>query len=322
MIIPEYWAEGRVQFRGPKKQVTVRRFGWSNESQAAAQLHADERANEALLLAIQDAAVPRREHKIPYNGADGLPIREEVILREDRFVITRNCYGALCINSPDVLFADVDFAATTRLGCLVTIVWQLAALATFGFTRSFIAAIIVGVILWKSLSIAHLMYLKQMTNRDRLLQIAISRVYKFASNFPAWALRIYGTPAGIRILVTHRTFDPSETEVETLFGSIGVDPVYARMCRNQKCFRARLTAKPWRIGISAHMRPRPGVWPVHPDRLAIRKAWIENYQAAATKFAACKFIESLGPQVVHPDVQAVLEIHDRLSQANSKLPIA
>jgi len=150
MIIPEYWAEARVQHGGSKRQVTVRRFGWSNESQAAAQAHAEERASEAIQLAIQDASIPRRELKIPYNGAEGLPIREEVILRDDRFVITRNSYGALCINTSDVMFADVDLDSTKKFGWLWRILWQLIVLATLVFTRSFIVAIIVGIVLWRT----------------------------------------------------------------------------------------------------------------------------------------------------------------------------
>ncbi len=83
MIIPEYWAEARRQHRGDGKQITVRRFGWSNDSQAQAQLHAELRAEEALQLAMVDRRVPRREVKAAYNGADGLPIREEVIQRHE-----------------------------------------------------------------------------------------------------------------------------------------------------------------------------------------------------------------------------------------------
>ena len=47
MIVPAYWAEGRVHEKRDGKQVTIRRFGWSDESQAAAQAHADDRAREA-----------------------------------------------------------------------------------------------------------------------------------------------------------------------------------------------------------------------------------------------------------------------------------
>ena len=37
-------------------------------------------------------------------GGIGLPIREEVLARNGDDVITRNSYGARCLNEPDVLF--------------------------------------------------------------------------------------------------------------------------------------------------------------------------------------------------------------------------
>lgn len=322
MIIPEYWAEARVQYRGEKRQVTVRRFGWSNESQEAAKSHAEGRAQEALQRAIQDTKVPRREPKVPYNGAEGLPIREEVILRDHRFAVTRNSYGALCINTPDVLFADVDLESPKDFGCLAMIVIQLAFLIAFAISRSLLIATLAGVSFWVAWIMLRSLYVKRVSNRAHYRKIALERVHKFAAAHPEWSMRIYQSPAGYRILVTHRTFDPNEPDVLAFFTAIKVDFVYQLMCRNQQCFRARLTAKPWRIGIVTHMRPRPGVWPVHPDMLPMRTAWIENYHKAAKNFAACEFIESLGPSTIDPAVQPVLEIHDRLSQATSKLPIA
>lgn len=322
MIIPEFWAEARVQYRGEKRQVTVRRFGWSNASQAAAQAHAEERAQEALQRAIRDSQVTRRELKIPYNGAEGLPIREEVILRDDRFVITRNSYGALCINTPNVLFADIDLASPKDFGCLAMFIVQVSFLVTLAISRSLLVAMLVAIPIWIAWIVFRSLYIKRFSSSAHFRKLAIERVHKFANSHPDWSLRIYQSPAGYRILVTHRTFDPSEPEVVEFFKATQVDYIYQLMCRNQQCFRARLTAKPWRIGIVAHMRPRPGVWPVHPDLLPMRMAWIENYQEVAKNFAACEFIETLGPSTIHPEVQPVLEIHDRLSQATSKLPIA
>lgn len=55
-----------------------------------------------------------------YNGAQGVPIREEVLERHGDTVITRNGYGAKCLNTPDVLFADVDFDTALPPGCI----WQ------------------------------------------------------------------------------------------------------------------------------------------------------------------------------------------------------
>ena len=51
----------------------------------------------------------RREPQTSYNGAEGVPIREEVLEQHGEEIITRNSYGARCLNTPNVLFADIDF---------------------------------------------------------------------------------------------------------------------------------------------------------------------------------------------------------------------
>jgi hypothetical protein len=94
------------------------------------------------------------------------------------------------------------------------------------------------------------------------------------------------------------------------------------MCQRQHCFRARVTAKPWRVGIGEHMKPRPGVWPIHPDRLPERRRWVAAYERAAKDYAACRYLESLGSGVVDPVAAEVQQIHDALCQANHDLPIA
>jgi hypothetical protein len=94
------------------------------------------------------------------------------------------------------------------------------------------------------------------------------------------------------------------------------------MCRNQHCFRARLTAKPWWMGIGAHMRPRPGVWPVRPEQMEKRRAWVRAYEAKAVDYAACRFVEAVGSQTLDPKADKVRALHDRLSQALSGREIA
>jgi hypothetical protein len=87
------------------------------------------------------------------------------------------------------------------------------------------------------------------------------------------------------------------------------------MCINQKCFRARLTAKPWRIGIASHMRPRPGVWPINPERMAERAEWISEYEERAARYAACAYLETIGPELIHEDLLTVVDLHDGQSRA-------
>src|SRR3954447_10800391 len=128
MIVPQFWAEGRAHARRDGPAVTVRRFGWSDASPADAQANADARAAEALERILSGEPLGRWERKVPYNGADGLPIREEIVARHGDTIITRNSYGARCLNSPNVLFADVDFPDLSfPVGCLILL--AVAALA-------------------------------------------------------------------------------------------------------------------------------------------------------------------------------------------------
>ncbi|MBN8747914.1 Uncharacterised protein [Xylophilus ampelinus] len=326
MIVPAYWAEGRLRQRVDGRQITVRRFGWSDESQAAAQAHADQRTREAFERIVAGEALERRERKAGYNGAQGLPIREEIVERHGDAVVTRNSYGARCLNTPDVLFVDVDFDQPP-VGSPLLVVVGAAALGggVAGYAaKSWLAALVafLGVLavgLWRIRT--------EKANIGRSprdpLQAVRTRIDRFIHQHPDWHLRLYRTPAGLRALAMHRTFSPGETAVADCFHALGADTVYARMCRNQNCFRARVSAKPWRIGIDEHLRPRPGVWPVAPDRLPEREAWVARYEAAAARHAACEFVAAVGATGRTTfETQSLCEVHDRLCRAESGLPIA
>jgi hypothetical protein len=326
MIVPQFWAEARLQQRKDGRQITVRRFGWSDTSQAAAQTNADARVKEAFERALAGEKLARSEPKIAYNGAAGVPIREEVISRHGDTVITRNSYGALCLNTPTVMFADIDFpvAPPLRTGFMVFALLAIFAIAIGWAMHSMLVGIALSILaIAVSAPSARLWHRKAQEAKGGAEQLAKDRIARFAQANPSWNLRVYKTPAGLRLLATHQPFDPGEPAVDAFFKAVGTDSVYAKMCVNQQCFRARVSPKPWRIGISRHMKPRPGVWPVRPERLPDRNAWIAAYDAKATNFASCKFIESIGSGIVHVTVVPVQELHDELCRANAaEMPIA
>lgn len=326
MIVPDYWAEARKQHREPGKQVTVRRLGWSTLSQSDALEMAESRATEALTRILSGERLDRRERKTPYNGASGVPIREEVLSRHGEEVITRNSYGAHCLNTPHALFADIDFDSRGhgRITCaLIILLAALSISAGFYFHNWGLpfAVFVFSLLLIDPL--ASLVFRFSKALRGGSERIARRRIDSFLATHPEWNLRLYKTPGGIRLLATHQAFEPSAPEVQEFFSAVGTDPVYVRMCLNQQCFRARLTAKPWRIGISSHMRPRPGVWPVDPARLHLRTEWIARYEQVATGFAACHFLETLGSGTVHDSIRQVIALHDRESKSQQRdLPVA
>ena len=327
MIVPQFWAEARVHRprRNGEGQVTVRRFGWSESSQAEADAMAHERAQAALQRILSGEKILRREPKVAYNGARGVPIREEVLSRHDDVVITRNAYGAHCLNTPNVLFADVDFGVNvsvrTIFACMLGLFAVAIVLGALANSKR-IGFILMIASLVLAYPVAAGLHQIAAALRGGPERIARRRIHAFVQRHPEWNLRIYRTPAGFRVLAVQGLFAPDDPQVAACFLALGVDRVYAAMCRNQHCFRARLTAKPWRIGIGAHMRPRPGVWPVKPEQMEKRQAWVGAYEAKATPFAACRFIEALGSQAAHPKADAVRALHDRLSQALSDREIA
>ncbi|MGV3756951.1 MAG: AtpZ/AtpI family protein [Verrucomicrobiota bacterium] len=325
MIIPRFWAEGRVQHKEKGRQVTVRRLGWSQSSEAEAQANAETRAREALQRILSGEELERSERRVPYNGAEGVPICEEVVAEHGETIITRNSYGARCLNTPNVLFADIDFESQPResISCFLILVmvigaavgaWKLGSLVWF--IPLGLAGVAAGVSLAYGL---HKLHLKLNGGAEKM---ANNRINSFITAHPNWTLRVYRTPAGLRVLAVHRTFAPDAPEVALLFKWLKVDPVYVKMCQRQQCFRARVSPKPWRIGVASHMKPRSGRWPPRPESMSVRREWIETYEQKSTEFSACRFERETGKGVMNRDVDKVIFLHDELSRALTGLPIA
>jgi hypothetical protein len=331
MQIPEHWAEVRLVGKVGGRDRVVRRFGWSEHSHQHAQQLAEQRAAAALAELQAGRRVPAREQKLAYGDA-GLPIREQVLARHGDLVITRNSYGARCLNEPDVLFADLDLQP--RLPAAVeaaftTLAWALAlplfAAAAYGYwqgNKPLGCSVLFACLVVPSLLLAARARLRL---RPGAMAASAARMHaqvrRVVEGMPAARFALYETPAGLRLLALHATYDPRAESTQRLLREFGSDPAYTQMCALQACFRARVSGKPWRMGVR-HIRPNPGIWPVHPDRLPLRERWVAEYETAAAGFAACRFVEELGAGRVHPRCAEVQRLHDQLSGARSDRPLA
>lgn len=324
MLIPAYWSEAvlRVKRPGARHEKVIRRWGWSSVSQDEAQAHAQARATAAELVFLTGGDVPHREAQHEYPAQDGLPIREEVVDHVGASVVTRNGYGALCLNTPNVLFADIDdplppppSAGWRWLGL------ALLLLAGLGLLRGWPAGP------WAlGAWLGHMAFQRIHRSREKKRfpgrALAWSRVTEFADKHPDWHLRIYETPRGLRALVMHRTFDPRDPETAQALSELSNDALFQRLCARQQCFRARVSPKPWRIPGMGSSRPPRRLWPLAGKRLEEHRQWVQRYTEASTGFAACRFARAIGPEVVCPEAEAVRALHDRLSRALAGAPDA
>ena len=325
MLIPTFWAEASVKTKRENKQITIRRFGWSEQSQEDAQRNAESRAQEALVRVLAGEKLERREPKVAYNGAQGVPIREEVLSRHKDAVITRNLYGTRCLNTPNVLFADIDFAVLRKPAFFFWSVF-FTVIAAFMIAKHFtsvgLAFLIALVSFFVSRKLAAWLWSLKIKSSPSAQESAMQKVDAFLEKHPEWHVRVYRTPAGLRLLAMHKTFGPDEPEVANVFKEIQADKIYVQMCSNQHCFRARVSPKPWRIGIASHLKPRPGVWPINPDRIPDRIRWVEDYERKSEAYASCRFLVAKGSGQVDPTVDEVRQLHDDLCRATSELPLA
>lgn len=141
----------------------------------------------------------------------------------------------------------------------------------------------------------------------------LDQLQGWADDHKDFAVRIYKTAAGFRALVTNRTFDPKSDETRGLLEEAGSDPLYVKLCQVQQSFRARLTPKPWRIGV----RPPRVRFPYeNPGEM---QQWVKGYEEASREVSVCRFVERTGPDNVIAEARAILELHDRVAVGEQPL---
>jgi len=201
-------------------------------------------------------------------------IREDVIeeLVDDAgallAVVTRNRYGALVLNTERVMFGDIDLPRENIV----------------------------------------LRVCNRLGRRPRDKRYYLARIRGYQAAHPEHSFVVYETRAGLRFVLAQRESSPDAADVETLFGLLGVDRLYRRLCRSQRCFRARLTAKPWRIGLT----PPPQRFPFAGERE--RRSfdfWLQQYLERSRNTCAARLLETIGPAARAPSVSQVLALHDR-----------
>jgi hypothetical protein len=138
------------------------------------------------------------------------------------------------------------------------------------------------------------------------------KIVQMSQKNPELNIRLYRTPLGFRALLMNDLYVPNSDNALRILRALNSDRVYIQMCKNQNCFRARVSPKPWRIGVE---RLRSGVWPISPEKLASRAEWTNKYDKASRDYASCHFVANLGSDKVHEKAEFVRKLHDDFCKA-------
>jgi hypothetical protein len=179
------------------------------------------------------------------------------------WMLTVNRYGAICLNTERMMFADIDTEIDPRAPE------------------------------------------KKVTPEKE----AWERIERAISTRRDMLVRVYRTAAGLRLMCVSGPHAPNSAESLDFLYRLGCDPAFIAICRKQRCYRARLTPKPWRM-----LNPMPPFTSI---------ADAEIYLAGA-RVAVARYIKSVGcgSPCRHPDITSGWQLHDRYCKSDSTLPLA
>ncbi len=272
MRIARYWSMAHHTLG----EISRSAWGSSDVSQANAEADAARRAVHACEVALSGGR-PGRANDTWYYPERALP--ELVVERIERprgdlaAAITINRYGASILNTDAVAFVDVDCPEQTSVG----VVGRL-----FGAR----------------------------TQAGPEPQDYLDRLAAWAREAPGRGARAYRTAGGLRYLVITPHLRPKAPETEALMRRLGADELYTRLCAAQDCFRARLTPKPWRLGLETRHLPYGRLARSEPDD----ERWLARYAEMSREYAVCRLIDTFGDARPRDEISTrIIDLHDAMT---------
>lgn len=281
MRVARYWARAQLERDGYFRGA----WGASDESPEDAQQKAQAKAQALLeqLIEEDDFGLHHYEyqrHDLPE------PIVEDINDSDGNRIaaITTNRYGAHVLNTARLVFVDVDLPVAAPASGLLG--------RLFG---------------------------RQAQPAD-LAEEALERLRVWARQDQRRGARAYRTAAGLRYLLTHPAMSPDGDDTVLLMEQLGADPLYTRLCRAQGSFRARLSPKPWRIGVRG--TPKLSFEKLEGASEETRR-WLRGYHDASRGYAVCSLLEEVGStRPPDHDTSRLIASHDEHSGVGKGLPLA
>ena len=306
MEIPRYWKQivEKATF-SQSKSLHLTIWGHSNHSYEEAGKNAKSRLERVKNLLNSDSKA-EEDFYYPVSGVIHEDILETINSDDkQKNLVTRNHYFSQVLNTSHMMFVDMDV--------------PLKELKKKTFWNK---------LLGKSKEIDE--FNKKETKNQ--FAKAFRKIESFVDQHPEFSFRVYRTYAGYRLIATHKLISPTSDEAKNIFMSLGADKLYSKLCQIQKCFRARLTPKFWRLPDKFKDKPgirfclKPGMFesmtPEQEAQVTYYKEWIKQYEKSHTSHATCRYIKTLGSTKILDQLKPLIQHHDKVTQAESRKPLA
>lgn len=145
--------------------------------------------------------------------------------------ITRNSYGVLCLNTPDVMFVDIDFDFEAPDIACGSLPWGRGEAPKPGEK------------LFKHIAGGNIYWGRQQAEEHEIVE----NIYAVARD-TGLVFDCYRTCNGFRLIEMTSLWNASSYESGAILERLGSDRLYQRLCVAQNCYRSRLMPKPWRSG--------------------------------------------------------------------------
>lgn len=269
MKIPPFWIKEKVR-RQDGSVWKLRGISFESMSDARERLDERRRLREAFAEAPAASEQDVEEYRAKLRALDELHEGEYSVLTlepvleqlDENNIVTRNRYGVKVLNSTSVCFVDVD-EYPLSLGDSLR--------ALFG---------------------------RKTSPEEKLIE----KLRSLCAADESLGVRLYRTRQGWRVMMSGRGIAPDSERMNELFAALHADCLYASLCKRQKCWRARLTPKPYRVGVTGYPAPMDSESASSPKILE----WLQRYESACAGKAVCRLVESMGRKITGN----VVELHD------------
>ncbi len=266
MKIPPFWVKERREICGR----IFRLHGLSFESQEDARRRLEEKA--FLWQAVLSAPVEA--------GAQRISELRRELRRLDE---CNHPYSAAILEPIEQQIDEENIITRNRYGCQVLNSERVCFADVDRFSRG----------IWASL------FGSREKDEQKLIK-AISSLCRESSSLSA---RLYRTAHGWRVMLKEPSLTLLSERESYLFKALHADPLYVKLCATQRCWRARLSPKPFHRGLKRF----PSMLDSHQQAVV----WVAAYEQATAGLGVCRLVETFGPVLDDP----VVELHDAATRA-------